>query len=86
MGKTGAADQHYLLTICVDSYDETRRFEVILLPAKMPLAFAFPITSRKQLAELEPGQQVTVEGVCEGRSEEMREAIQFTACKLVKIK
>jgi RNA polymerase sigma factor (sigma-70 family) len=76
---------HYLLTLYADPSEE-RDGVVILLTDKMPLAFLFPADSRKQLAELQGGQRVTVEAVCEGRTAEGRDAITFTACTIVKAK
>jgi hypothetical protein len=74
---------HYLLTLYADP-SEGRLAGVILLPDKMPLAFVFPADSRKQLARLEGGQRVTVEGVCEGRTAEGRDNITFSGCRIVK--
>jgi RNA polymerase sigma factor (sigma-70 family) len=80
---TGKAP-HYLLTLYADSSEG--RFGLVLLD-KPPLAFVFPADSRKQLASLEGGQHVTIEGVCEGRTAEGgHDAITFTACKIVKAK
>ena len=49
----------------------------------LPMAFIFPVSSRKQLGGLEEGQQVTIEGVCKGRKEG---AIVFTGCHIVESK
>jgi hypothetical protein len=74
---------YYLLTLYAEPSED--RFEgFILLPDKMPLAFVFPADAQKQLAKLQGGQQVTIEGVCEGRMADGRDAITFTACNLVK--
>jgi hypothetical protein len=48
-----------------------------------PMAFVFPVSSRKQLAGLEEGQEVTIEGVCQGRKDG---DIAFTGCQIVKSK
>jgi RNA polymerase sigma factor (sigma-70 family) len=76
---------HYLLTLYADPAED--RIEgVILFPDKMPLAFVFPTDARKQLAKLEGGQQVTIEGVCEGRTVEGHNSITFTACRIIRAK
>ena len=76
---------HYLLTLYGDS-SEDRMDGLFHLTDKTPLAFLFPADSQKQLAKLEGGQRVTLEGVCEGRTAEGRDAITFTACNIVKAK
>jgi RNA polymerase sigma factor (sigma-70 family) len=74
---------HYLLTLYADPSEDRLPGE-IFLPDKMPLAFVFPADSRKQLARLEGGQRVTIEGVCEGRTAEGRDNIAFRGCRIVK--
>ena len=44
------------------------------------------MTARKQLAELQKGQETTVEGVCKGRSGAVLYEVTFTSCELVKDK
>jgi RNA polymerase sigma factor (sigma-70 family) len=55
---------------------------------ELPMAFIFPASARKQLAELERGQQVTIEGTCEGKKGQlgnyMGHYVIFTSCKFVK--
>jgi RNA polymerase sigma factor (sigma-70 family) len=74
---------HYLLTLYA-APSEDRFGGIIPMTDKTPLAFVFPADSQMQLAKLEGGQQVTIEGVCEGRTAEGRGAITFTACKIIK--
>jgi hypothetical protein len=52
------------------------------------IAFIFPASARKQLSDLEPGQEVTIEGVCEGKKAlggtYMESYVLFSSCKLLK--
>jgi len=68
-------EPHYLLTL-----DGEPRLNC------PPLAFVFRTGSQKQLAKLEMGQQITIEGVCQGRTTKGGDAITFTDCKIVKPK
>jgi RNA polymerase sigma factor (sigma-70 family) len=74
---------YYLLSLYADP-SEARGVEVMLFPDKMPLEFVFPADSRKDLAKLQGGQPVTIEGVCKGRTAEGHDAITFNECKIVK--
>jgi RNA polymerase sigma factor (sigma-70 family) len=69
-------EPHYLLTL--DDADRPHN--------NQPLSFVFRTDSRKQLAKLEMGQQVKIEGVCQGRTAKGRDAITFTECKVLKDK
>ena len=91
IGITRAADmhqlmetpnQHYLVTLHVD-LTEAMKATKSWRPKKMPLAFLFPTAARKELAELKSGQDVTIEGTCEGRKAEIEYFITFTGCKVV---
>jgi RNA polymerase sigma factor (sigma-70 family) len=68
-------EPHYLLTLDAEEQGNN-----------MPLAFVFRTGSQKQLAKLEKGQQVTIEGVCQGRTAKGRDAVTFTECKILKDK
>jgi RNA polymerase sigma factor (sigma-70 family) len=77
-----ADDQHYYLTFAAEQEYKGKA------ATEMPLMFVFPKSARKQLAELDRGQMVTIEGVCEGRKGDpgfyLGNYIVFTGCKIVK--
>lgn len=80
------SDQNYfLLTLLADRADGagTQKPGGTRHRKLLPMAFVFPVNSRKQLAGLEKGQQVTIEGVCQGRKDG---DLVFTGCHIVKSK
>ena len=81
-------DQHYLLTLRSEMKDPPKEGKPRggYSPDTAPVDFLLPMTARKQLAELQKGQEVTVEGVGQGRSREVQFEVTFTSCELVKDK
>jgi RNA polymerase sigma factor (sigma-70 family) len=77
-----APNQYYLVTLRLD-LTEAMKANKAWRPNKMPLAFLFPAAARKELGELKSGQDVTIEGTCEGRKSEIEYFITFTGCKVV---
>jgi RNA polymerase sigma factor (sigma-70 family) len=69
-------EPHYLLSL--DDADVPRN--------NMPLAFVFRTGAQKQLAQLKMEQQLTIEGVCQGRTAKARGAVTFTKCRILKDK
>ncbi len=78
-------ENYYLLTLLADRADGvgTKKSGGNRNRKLLPMAFVFPVSGRKQLAGIEEGQQVTIEGVCQGRKDV---DIVFTGCQLVKSK
>jgi RNA polymerase sigma factor (sigma-70 family) len=81
-------DQSYLLTLrsAMKGAPKEGKRRGGYNPDRAPVGFLLPITARRQLAELQKGQQATVEGVCQGRSREVQFEVIFTSCVLVKDK
>jgi hypothetical protein len=80
-------EQHYFMTLAAEPKEDKPK-EGAHAVSEIPLAFIFPLSARKQLAELERGQTVTIEGLCEGRKgrlgDNMGHYVIFSACKFVK--
>jgi RNA polymerase sigma factor (sigma-70 family) len=81
-------DQYYYLTLSAEPKDDKKPEGAARTESELPLALVFPASARKQLAELDRGQQVTIEGTCEGKKgplgQYMGHYVIFTACKVVK--
>jgi hypothetical protein len=73
--KKDSGENHYVLILLAEPADGNRK--------PLPLAFLFPVSSRKQLAELEEGQRTTIEGVCQGAVGPPFYVV-FTKCQFVK--
>ena len=82
---TESDENYYLLTLLADRADGVDMKKVYgnRNGKSLPAAFIFPVSSRKELGGLEEGQQVTIEGVCQGRKEGV---IVFTECHIVESK
>jgi RNA polymerase sigma factor (sigma-70 family) len=78
-------ENYYLLTLLAERADAvgTKKPGGNRNRKLQPMAFVFPVSSRKQLAGIEEGQQVTIEGVCQGRKDV---DLVFTGCHIVKSK
>ncbi len=82
---TESDENYFLLTLLADRADgvDMKKVDGNRNKKSLPAAFMFPVSSRKDLGGLEEGQQVTIEGVCQGRKEGV---IVFTGCHIVKSK
>ncbi len=80
---TESNENYYLLTLLADRADgvDKKKDYGNRNGKSLPTAFMFPVSSRKELGGLEEGQQVTIEGVCQGRKEG---TIVFAGCQIVK--
>jgi RNA polymerase sigma factor (sigma-70 family) len=76
-------EDYYLLTLSADPKDAGPGAGYGP-PHAMPLACLFPLSGRKQLAELRRGQEVTIEGLCAGRKELHQSVTTLTDCEIVK--
>jgi hypothetical protein len=78
-------ENYYLLTLLADRADgvDMKKPGGNRNRKSLPTAFIVPVSSRRQLGGLEEGQQVTIEGVCQGRTDG---DIVFTGCHIVKSK
>jgi hypothetical protein len=79
-------DQNYLLTLRSEMKDAPKEGKRPggYSPDTAPVDLILPITAPKQLAELQKGQEATVEGVCQGRYGAVLFEVTFTSCELVK--
>jgi hypothetical protein len=84
LGDLKGSKDHYYILIFADDKKDAKGPKAPYPSQAMPLAFVFPVSSRKQLAQLDEGQQVTVEGVCKGGDRGQFFSIIFTECKIVK--
>ncbi len=82
---TESDENYFLLTLLADRADDVdmKKVDGNRKGKSLPTVFMFPVSSRKDLAGLEEGQRVTIEGVCQGRKEGV---IVFTGCHIVKSK
>ncbi len=80
-------DDYYFLTLAVDAKEEDKTKGSGHSRAEMRLFFVFPKSERKQLAELERGQEVSIEGTCEGTlMQQTGNYVLFRSCRLVRSK
>jgi RNA polymerase sigma factor (sigma-70 family) len=81
-------DQHYFLTFAAEPKEDKKPEGPSQPETEAHIAFVFPASARKQLAELERGQLVTIEGVCEGKKAAngrfIEDYVLFGSCKIVK--
>jgi RNA polymerase sigma factor (sigma-70 family) len=92
-------DQHYFLTLAVEPKEdkkpegpgaEKKSGLDLIMSSETHIAFIFPASARKELSALDRGQEVVIEGVCEGKKGKLgtyvESYVQFSSCKLVKSK
>jgi RNA polymerase sigma factor (sigma-70 family) len=80
------------LTGYVDRVTRSEKSYLLVLQTQVPLQMGVPVSlvfgldARKQLASLEPGQQVTAEGRCDGRVRlEGKDTVLVRDCTLLKV-
>jgi hypothetical protein len=80
-------DDYYFLTLAVDAKEDDKTKGSARPQVEMRLFFVFPKSERKQLAELERGQEVSIEGTCEGTLLlPFGNYVLFRSCRIVKSK
>src|ERR1051326_3637708 len=83
-------DQYYFLTLAQEPKDDKKPEGSPRQESEMPIGFIFPVSARKELAGLDKDQQVTIEGLCEGKKvpagQYLDRYVLFTGCKVVKSK